>query len=121
MTHLEAVIEFTALVARDPGAKTLGPAQILGTVRGLMRNATTLQRLAVDQCNRTWTAADERSRAGARKRADEIAATIGAACEHANDPRGAVLQLKLRGRANNSFGGRNAGNEDARVCVPVRA
>ena len=118
MTTREAVIEFTIHIARDPGAKDLGPVQVRAFVLGLMRNAATLDRLAVEQCNRPWTDKDERARAAARGRADAIAAQIGAECEHGNDPRGAVLQLRLKGRANTSFGG-NAGTSDAWVCVPV--
>lgn len=94
-----------------------------GQVQRLLRYAATLQRLAVDQCNREWTERDERKRLHIRAKVAEVCQEItciaangrDTACAvpvHSNDPRGCVLKIRVPDGFSDSLGGEG-------ICVPA--
>lgn len=106
-------LEFTHAMARHTRA----------TVRqceALMRYATTLQRLAEDQCNREWTERDELKRGRIQVKVSDLCHEMTLAMElrngrvepiFANDPRGAVLKIRV------PDGFSDDGNGEG-ICVP---
>ena len=86
----------------------------LGQIERLLRFGTTLNRLAVKQCNEPWTERDERKR-------DHIKAHL-LACVgiwegvtgfvFSNDPRGACLKVKVADGFTNDWGREG-------ICVPT--
>ena len=83
--------------------------------RLILRNAATLDRLAVKQCNDPWTDCDERQVEQARARIDEACKPWGIVAAYSRDPRGAVVKLLLPSGRYNSWGGAEEG-----FCVPTR-
>lgn len=81
----------------------------------ILRRAATLQRLAVNDCNRGLTEAEKRNDALCEKRISEACQPWGIVPNFNGDPRGAVVKLLLPSGKYNSFGGREDG-----YCVPTR-
>ena len=122
--------EFVAIMAREV------PSMPLDAVRRIMREATTLDRLAVAMCNGDWPcdngerktkqcsecamgyAPSSLSKAGvcpdcrAQARVRKVCEAYGIVPDFSGDPRGCVLKLKVPSGYNNSFGG------EGLVCVP---
>jgi len=84
--------------------------------RLLVRHARTLQRLAVEDCNRELYPWERKKIDSCTRRIHSIVARyshLGFAVDTAGDPRGAVVQLLIPGHHGNDFGG--TGYE----CVPT--
>ena len=83
--------------------------------RLILRNASSLDRLAVKQCNEPWTDGDEKQVEQARERINAACKTWGIVPNYSRDPRGAVVKLLLPSGRHNSWGGAEEG-----FCVPTR-
>jgi hypothetical protein len=83
--------------------------------RLILRNAATIQRIAVDQCNDPSTPTQDKAKSAARRRISEACKPWGIKPNFQGDPRGAVVKLILPSGRWNSFGGQEDG-----YCVPTR-
>ena len=82
--------------------------------RLVLRNAATIQRLAVEDCNRGCTSAQVKQDAACQRRITAACHPWGITPTYNGDPRGAVVKLLLPSGTWNSFGGREDG-----FCVPT--
>ena len=115
--------EFVAVIVEEISGK---PSPVIAIGEGcklarlILRNAATIQRLAVEDCNRQISDGERKQRADAESR-------IVTACDQCGtnsrrikptfngDPRGCCVKLLLPSGRWNSWGGAAAG-----YCVPVR-
>lgn len=83
--------------------------------RLILRNAATIQRLAVDACNRELSKEEIKRGEDAEKRISDACKPWGIVPNFNGDPRGCCVKLILPSGRWNSFGGAEDG-----FCVPVR-
>ena len=83
--------------------------------RLILRNAATIQRHAVNACNREVSQAETDNQTRAEMRILEACEPWGIKPTFGGDPRGAVVKLLLPSGRYNSWGGREDG-----YCVPTR-
>lgn len=86
------------------------PAEV---ARKVMRHAATVQRLAVDACNRELTRREILRDESAMARILALLAPFDVMADFQGDPRGACVKLKLKTHRGNSFGG------EGLYCVPT--
>ena len=90
----------------------LGRVFTLAEVKLILRHAASLQRYAVNACNREVTPAEEKRAATLRLRIAEICQRHGATPMMHGDPRGSVVKILHSNLPNNSWGGDG-------YCVPT--
>ena len=91
---------------------TLGKVFSLAETRIILRHAASLQRLAVEQCNRELSAGEEKRISTQRLRIAEICQKHGATPMMHGDPRGCVVKILHANLPNNSWGGDG-------YCIPT--
>lgn len=85
-------------------------------VRAFLRDAATLARLAVVNCNRELTKAEDKRDDAATARVLARAKALGLEADVDGDPRGYVVKLHLPGGSFNTWGGKESG-----YGVPTRS
>jgi hypothetical protein len=83
--------------------------------RAILRDSSTLQRLAVEECNRELTPREVCQIGAARERIEEACKPWGIKPHFHGDPRGACVKMLLPSGRWNSMGGAEDG-----YCVPTR-
>ena len=81
-------------------------------IQRLMRTAATLQRLAIEHCNRELSELEQMKQSRATKRIHALCAEIGVKATTYGDPRGCVVKIQVPDGYTNDFG-----NEG--ICVPA--
>lgn len=79
----------------------------LADARAILRDAATLQRLAVTACNRELTPSEEKRFGHAAGRVEHVAMNFKA--DIGGDPRGYVVKLHFPSGAYNTWGGKESG------------
>ena len=105
-------MEFTAILAREcPQISALG---VVAIAQKLMRLGATFNRMAVEQCNREWTEADEKKRERIRQRIMMLSDDLGfdKTPRFQNDPRGCTVKLRVPSGRTNDWGQEG-------ICVPT--
>ncbi len=86
----------------------------LADIRAILRDAATVQRLAVEACNRELSSAEVKRDAEACARIVKRAQRWGCSATFNGDPRGACVKLRVPSGRNNDWGG------GGWICVPTR-
>lgn len=118
--------EFVAVIVEEFGTEALqkrGRAMPLEDrkttavefARLVLSNASTIQRIATNECNRELTDGERRQDAAAQQRIIEACRPWGIGPTFNGDPRGVCVKLILPSGRYNSFGGAEDG-----FCVPTR-
>ena len=110
--------EFVAVIVEEltQGGRLPDPAcRAVDVARLILRNAATIQRIAVAECNRELTAREGAASAACEARIKEACKPWRIRPNFNGDPRGACVKLLLPSGRYNSFGGAEDG-----YCVPTR-
>lgn len=83
--------------------------------RLILRNASTIQRISVNECNRELTPGERKQDEACQRRIMEACQPWGILPRFNGDPRGCCVKLLLPSGRWNSFGGAEDG-----YCVPTR-
>ena len=90
-------------------------ADATALARLILRNAQTIQRLAVEDCNRELTTGERMQISSCTERINAACKPWGITPNYSGDPRGACVKLLLPSGRWNSGGGADDG-----YCVPTR-
>lgn len=122
MSYQKARDEFIAVIVSEladlnsRGACELRDAQTpLEFARLILRNASTIQRIAETACNRELSKAESRKDYACQRRIEAACRPWGIVPNFSGDPRGACVKMIFPSGRYNSWGGREDG-----FCVPVR-
>ena len=111
--------EFVGVIVAEVANKGVplhqGVHQGTDLARLILRNAATIQRHAIDECNRPTTLRETQVAGRAKQRIIEACKPWGIKPTFGGDPRGACVKLLLPSGRWNSMGGAECG-----YCVPTR-
>jgi hypothetical protein len=105
MASTKDKVEFAFLMGRH---STMAES----TIQRILRYGSTLNRLAVKQCNEPWTDSDQRKRERVQARVRELCLQHGTAPRFSNDPRGATIKIAVPDGYTNDWGREG-------ICVPT--
>lgn len=115
MSYQEDRDEFVGVIVDEVSAKGGISIKAVDLARLILRNAATIQRLAVEACNRELSRGEERQDANTVKRIVDACEPWDIKPRFNGNPRGSVVKLLLPSGRWNSWGGDENG-----YCVPVR-
>lgn len=97
---------FTAVLASYAPTATFSYEEVARDAMEIMRAARSLQKLAIDQCNRELSEREKKRERAQEANLKVMLARYGAAVTASGDPRGHVVKVKFKnGERYNDFGG----------------